>query len=154
MKRKSVRGCIVGADLAVLNLVVIKKGEAEIPGLTDTLKPRRLGPKRASKIKKLFNLKKGDDVRQYVIRRQVAVKDGKKPVWKAPKIQRLITPQRLRRKREQKSIKVQRYTKSKKEGEEYSALVAKRFKEAREARQARLVKKRSVSRKVSEKEVS
>jgi len=152
MKRKSVRGCIVGADLAVLNLVVIKKGEAEIPGLTDTIKPRRLGPKRASKIKKLFNLKKGDDVRQYVIRRQVAVKEGKKPVWKAPKIQRLITPQRLRRKKLQRAITKARWEKSKKEGEEYTALIAKRFKEAREARQARLVKKRSVSRKVSEKQ--
>ena len=32
-KRKSVRGCIVAADLAVLNLVVEKKGEGEIPAL-------------------------------------------------------------------------------------------------------------------------
>merc|ERR1719473_1343113 len=34
-KRKSVRGCIVGADLAVLNLVVVKQGDNEIEGLTD-----------------------------------------------------------------------------------------------------------------------
>merc|ERR1712088_398684 len=33
----------------------LKKGEAEIPGLTDNTIPRRLGPKRASKIRKLFN---------------------------------------------------------------------------------------------------
>jgi small subunit ribosomal protein S6e len=70
-KRKSVRGCIVGPDLSVINLVVVAKGENEIPGLTDTVKPRRLGPKRASKIKKLFNLSKEDDVRKYVIRRQI-----------------------------------------------------------------------------------
>ena len=44
-KRKSVRGCIVGADLSVLNLVVIKKGDSEIESLTDTSNPRRLGPK-------------------------------------------------------------------------------------------------------------
>jgi small subunit ribosomal protein S6e len=31
-KRKSVRGCIVDANLSVLHLVVVKKGEAEIPG--------------------------------------------------------------------------------------------------------------------------
>merc|ERR1712188_62567 len=43
--RKSVRGCIVGADIAVLNLVVIKKGEQEIAGVTDSTIPRRLGPK-------------------------------------------------------------------------------------------------------------
>merc|ERR1712159_792557 len=59
-KRKSVRGCIVGPDIAVLSLVVVSKGENEIPGLTDTVQPRRLGPKRASKIRKLFNLGKDD----------------------------------------------------------------------------------------------
>ena len=31
-KRKSVRGCIVDAQLSVLNLVIIKKGEQDIPG--------------------------------------------------------------------------------------------------------------------------
>jgi small subunit ribosomal protein S6e len=34
-KRKSVRGCIVGPDLKMLSCVVVKKGEKEIPGLTD-----------------------------------------------------------------------------------------------------------------------
>merc|ERR1712132_26026 len=32
MKRKSVRGCIVSHDLSVLNLVVVKNGDAPIPG--------------------------------------------------------------------------------------------------------------------------
>jgi small subunit ribosomal protein S6e len=53
-KRKSVRGCIVGSDLSVLSLVVVKQGEQDIPGLTDTTVPKRLGPKRASKIRKFF----------------------------------------------------------------------------------------------------
>ena len=57
-KRKSVRGCIVGPDLAIMNLVVAKKGAEEVPGLTDEPRPRRLGPKRASNIRKLFNLQK------------------------------------------------------------------------------------------------
>ncbi|MBA0614046.1 hypothetical protein Godav_014379 [Gossypium davidsonii] len=65
-RRKSVRGCIVSHDLSVLNLVVVKKGENELPGLTDTEKTRMRGPKRASKIRKLFNLSKEDDVRKYV----------------------------------------------------------------------------------------
>merc|ERR1712243_144760 len=78
-KRKSVRGCIVDANLSVLALVIVKKGEAEIPGLTDVTIPKRLGPKRASKIRKLFNLSKEDDVRQYVIKRPLPVKEGKKP---------------------------------------------------------------------------
>jgi len=91
-KRKSVRGCIVDSNLSVLSLVIVKKGEQELPGLTDKSIPRRLGPKRASKIRKLFNLSKDDDVRQYVIKRRLPPKDGKKPRHKAPKIQRLITP--------------------------------------------------------------
>lgn len=64
----------------------------EIPGLTDNTIPRRLGPKRASRIRKLFNLTKEDDVRQYVVKRPLSAKEGKKPKMKAPKIQRLITP--------------------------------------------------------------
>jgi len=63
----------------------------EIPGLTDMNVPRRLGPKRASKIRKLFNLSKKDDVRQFVVKRPIQ-KEGKKERFKAPKIQRLITP--------------------------------------------------------------
>ena len=94
----SFAGCIVGPDLAVMSLVMVKKGAEEIPGtesnsysslyhslkdsliilvlstyvyiifydckrvrlsgLTDEQKPRRLGPKRASKIRKLFGLEK------------------------------------------------------------------------------------------------
>jgi hypothetical protein len=52
--------------MSVINLVIVKKGEHDLPGLTDTEKPRMRGPKRASKIKKLFNLGKDDDVRTYV----------------------------------------------------------------------------------------
>jgi len=76
-RRKSVRGCIVNHDISVLALVVVKKGEKEIAGLTDSTKPRRLGPKRASKIRKLFALTKEDDVRKYVIRREIPKKKGK-----------------------------------------------------------------------------
>jgi len=114
-KRKSTRGCIVSSDLSVLNLVIVKKGDAEIEGLTDTQKPRRLGPKRASKIRKLFNLEKGDDVKKYVIRRQI-VKDGKKPVFKAPKIQRLVTPARLQHRRQVRGEKKRRWESTKKNG--------------------------------------
>jgi hypothetical protein len=34
--------------------------------------PRRLAPKRANKIRKLFNLQKADDVRKFVVRREVS----------------------------------------------------------------------------------
>merc|ERR1712004_909613 len=115
-KRKSVRGCIVDGNLSVLSMAIIKKGEAEIPGLTDNTIPRRLGPKRASKIRKLFNLTKEDDVCQYVIRRELAPKaEGKKPGSKAPKIQRLVTPIALQRKRHRLAVKKTRQTKAKTE---------------------------------------
>ena len=65
-KHKSVWGCIVDADLSVLNLVIVKKGEKDMPGLTDTTVPRHLGPRRASRIPKVFSLSKEDDV-QYVV---------------------------------------------------------------------------------------
>jgi len=143
-KRKSVRGCIVSGDLSVLNLVVVKKGDQEVPGLTDTTKPRRLGPKRASKIRKLFNLGKEDDVRKFVVRRQV-VKGDKKPKIKAPRIQRLITPQRLQRKRAEKAEHKRRYIKAKQEAAEFNALVLKRFKEAKEKRNKAVAAKRSQS---------
>jgi len=62
-KRKSVRGCIVGMDLSVLALSIVKQGEADVPGITDTVHPKRLGPKRATKIRRFFGLTKEDDVR-------------------------------------------------------------------------------------------
>jgi len=83
-KRKSVRGCIVGPDLAVIALKIVKKGDSEIEGVTDGDKPRRLGPKRANYIRKVFALRKTDDVRKYVIRREV--KKGDKTFYKSPKI--------------------------------------------------------------------
>ena len=57
-KRRSVRGCIVGPDIKTLSLTLIKKGEKEIPGLTDQTKNRRLGPKRATGIRKLYGIEK------------------------------------------------------------------------------------------------
>ena len=84
-KRKSVRGCIVGPDIAVLSVVIIKQGEEEVPGLTDVALPKRLGPKRATKVRRFFNLSKEDDVRKYVVRREVksAKKENARPYFKA-----------------------------------------------------------------------
>merc|ERR1712100_171134 len=142
MKRKSVRGCIVAHDLSILNLVVVSKGPNEIPGLTDESKPVRLGPKRATKIRKLFNLGENEDVRKFVVRRAVTTKSGKE-YTKAPRIQRLITPQQLHRKRHRVALKRGRAEKNKKEQSAYLALVAQRAKEAKERRHELLMKRRS-----------
>ena len=116
-KRKTIRGCIVGPDLSVMHLVIVKKGAQDIAGLTDEVKPRRLGPKRANKIRKLFNLSKEDDVRKFVIRREA----GK--TKKAPKIQRLITPLRLQRKRHIENSKIRKAVAMKEARAEYEKKV-------------------------------
>jgi len=130
-RRKSVRGCIVGPDIAVLSLVIVKQGETEIPGLTDTVLPKRLGPKRATKIRRFFNLTKEDDVRKYVVRREVVSKkkEGAKPYTKAPKIQRLVTPLRLQRRRHLNSLKRRKLESQKEQKAEYDVLIAKRVAE-------------------------
>merc|ERR1719312_1682767 len=151
-KRKSVRGCIVDGNLAVLAMAIVKKGDAEIPGLPDSTVPRRLGPKRASTIRKLFNLTKDDDVCQYVIKRPLPLKEGKKQKFKAPKIQRLVTPAVLQRKRHKVALKRRRAEKNRLAAAEYSKILAQRQKEAKEARE--LKRKRSASLRESKRSVS
>ncbi|KAK6080511.1 40S ribosomal protein S6-B [Seiridium cupressi] len=144
-KRKSVRGCIVGMDLSVLALSIVKQGDNDLPGLTDVVHPKRLGPKRATKIRRFFGLSKDDDVRKYVIRREVQPKgEGKKPYTKAPKIQRLVTPQRLQHKRHRVALKRRQSEKVKDEAAEYASLLAKRVSEAR-AQKADARKRRASS---------
>merc|ERR1712031_98112 len=136
-RRKGVRGCIVTPDLSVLNLVITKIGESPIPGLTDKEIPKLRGPKRASTIRKLFALSKDDDVRKYVnIYRRTKEKDGK-TYSTAPKIQRLITPTKLQRKRRIKCLK------AKTEAAAYQKLLAVRTKEAKERRSESLAKRRA-----------
>merc|ERR1712151_1154818 len=102
-RRKGVRGCIIGTDIACLQLIIVKKGDKEIEGLTDVTMPRRLGPKRANKIRRMFvlpkhsdNIGKKDatkvevdkmDVSRYVVKRPTK-EVGEKKYYKAPKIQR------------------------------------------------------------------
>jgi len=129
-KRKSVRGCIVGPDIAVLALIVVKQGEQDIAGLTDNVLPKRLGPKRATKIRKFFNLSKEDDVRKYVIRREVKPKNpNAKPYTKAPKIQRLVTPERLQRRRRIRVLHRRKKIAQAEQKAEYEVLLAKRVAE-------------------------
>jgi small subunit ribosomal protein S6e len=123
-RRKSIRGCIVAPDIAVLDLVIVKKGEQELPGITDISKPRTFGPKRASKIRKLFNLSPNDDVRKYVIKHKKKI--GKKEVMKGPKIQRLLTTRKLRRRAIIKKRTEERKQKTRTLKANYEKLLAKR----------------------------
>eukprot|EP00216_Chloropicon_sp_CCMP2111_P003458 CAMPEP_0198238930 /NCGR_PEP_ID=MMETSP1446-20131203/4463_1 /TAXON_ID=1461542 ORGANISM="Unidentified sp, Strain CCMP2111" /NCGR_SAMPLE_ID=MMETSP1446 /ASSEMBLY_ACC=CAM_ASM_001112 /LENGTH=245 /DNA_ID=CAMNT_0043921433 /DNA_START=50 /DNA_END=787 /DNA_ORIENTATION=+ len=144
-RRKGVRGCIVSPDLAVLNLVIIKQGPEPIPGLTDKELPKLRGPKRASKIRKLFNLSKEDDVRKYVnIYRRTTEKNGK-TYSTAPKIQRLVTPTKLQRKRRVAALKKGKIVKAKTAAAAYQKMLTSRIKEAKERRSESLAKRRARS---------
>jgi small subunit ribosomal protein S6e len=88
------------------------------------------------------NLSKEDDVRKYVIRRQVPAKEGKKPRSKAPKIQRLVTPLTLQRKRARLADKRRRAEANKVAAAEYAQLLAVRTKEARDKRHEAAKKRR------------
>merc|ERR1719272_2736518 len=88
-KRKSVRGCITGPDLCVIALRIVKHGEKAIEGVTTVDYANRIG--------KDFNLdKKVDDVTKYIVTRKI--EKGDKTFYKSPKIQRMISVKRLRRK--------------------------------------------------------
>ncbi|CAG2112020.1 unnamed protein product [Medioppia subpectinata] len=117
-KRKSVRGCIVDSNLSVLALVVVQKG---------------------AELTVVFL----HDVRQYVVRRPLAVKEGKKPRTKAPKIQRLITPKVVQRKRRRLAKKRQRAVKRRDQASEYARLLAQRQKEAKEKKAEEARRRRS-----------
>jgi small subunit ribosomal protein S6e len=122
-RRKTVRGCVIGREITSLNLVLISQGEKNIAGLTDVKKENRLGPKRANKIRKLFSLPKHSDninakdakkitvsnidVQQAVVKRITKEVDGKK-YYKAPRISRLLSNKRLRRKRVKTQQKIKK----------------------------------------------
>ena len=155
--RKLVRGCIVSHDIKMLHIKIIQKGEKDIPGLTEEkdAKPKRLGPKRATKILKHFGLlavyndkKKNAEERKnlrYMItkfapKRAVETKNGKK-YEKRAKVQRLITPDRLRRKRVIKALKKARREQTEKEKKAYHELLKKTWTKAKKAEFKKVSKK-------------
>ena len=116
-----------------MNLVVVKKGDKEIAGLTDTARAPRLGKKRASKIRKVYNLnKEKDDVRKFVVTRKITTKK-KKEIQKRPKIQRLVTPVTLQRKRAYLAERKAGRAKAVLERQEYETLKKQRAGERRDS---------------------
>jgi len=134
-RRKSVRGCIVGNDLSVLALVIVKRGPADLAGLTDadSYKPSTRGPKRASNIRKVYALSKEDDVRLVVVKKKIEGKNGKKGTIKRPRIQRLVSPRMLQHKRRRIALKRRRTAASQTAKAEYNKIVTQLRKERRAA---------------------
>ena len=69
--------------LSPLALIILQEGK-DIPGLTDTTVPCRLGPKRARYVHKLYNLTMENDFRQLVVKRLLREK-GRRPSWRRQK---------------------------------------------------------------------
>ena len=119
----------------MIALKITKKGDKEIEGCTDKEMPNRLFKKRKNKIAAVFGLDpKKDDVTKYVVRREI--KRGDKTHYKAPKVQRLITEKRLRRKKLIKREKLDRFKTSKEAAAKYEKLMSQYVKEKKAARQA------------------
>jgi len=135
-KRKSVRGCIVSSECSVISLVIITKGPKDIVGLTDVVKPKLRGPKRASKIRKLFNLdKKKDRVENYVMRltKKRKYKGEIVEYTKGIKIQRLTTPKYVHRKRRMLKKKQDRWDRAKELKAIYAKVLAEHYAKVRNA---------------------
>ena len=139
-QRKLVRGCIVSPDIRILNMKIVKIGPNTIPGLSEDPLPNRKGPKKANRILKdfglleMYNKKKQNPeerktlrymITKFAPRREVTTSSGKTYV-KRPKIQRLITPERLRRKRVIKKIKTERRLYSEEQKQSYLDLLKTR----------------------------
>jgi small subunit ribosomal protein S6e len=72
-------------------------------------------------------LRKTDDVRKYVVRREI--KKGDKTFYKSPKIQRLVTEKRIRRKKQLKKTKLANFKKAKEDKAKYDKILSKYIKE-------------------------
>ena len=96
----------------------------------------------------MFNLTKTDDVRKFVIRREI-VREGKKTQSKAPKIQRLVTPVVLQRKRHRAAVKKQAVQSARDQAADYAQVLSLRIKEKKEklkeSRRASSLRKQSIS---------
>jgi small subunit ribosomal protein S6e len=126
-KRKTVRGCIVSSEISALHLIILERGPGEIKGLTDDTVPRRFGPKRASKLRQHFGIADSKvDLTPYVLKREV--KPGH---FTQPKIQRLITPKRLKRKELLVTERKARKAKSETRAAAYKALIDSRPKKTK-----------------------
>lgn len=146
-RRKSVRGCIIGKDLSVIALSIVKQGETPIDKITNVKRARKLGPKRVSHIRKLCTLKKEDDPRKYVVRRPT--KNNK---HKSPKIQRLVTDVRRRRRTVQEKIKKDRLEVAKQTMADYKKVLEKRReKRDKKVAEAKTAKKAATAEPIKEK---
>lgn len=133
-RRRGVRGCIIGPDICAIHLKIVKKGESEIDGCTNVDKPNMRAPKRKNNIIKMFALEKKDDVKKYVVKREI--KRGDKTFYKSPKIQRVVSEKRVRRKKIIRQGRKDRWEATKEAVAKYEKLLSQFAKEKKAAQAA------------------
>lgn len=125
-RRKSVRGDVVSDEIGVLSMKVVKEGEHIFEGFNDIVNPLVKGPKRATKIRKLFGLASDvTDLESYVIGHNKTMKNGEVRVVK-PKIQRLVTERHIQRWEARISERIERQKKSREKKTKYFAMMRER----------------------------
>ncbi|KAI5165104.1 small subunit ribosomal protein S6e [Nematocida sp. ERTm5] len=125
-RRKSVRGDVVSEHIGVLNLKVVKEGSHVFEGFNDIVNPLARGPKRASKIRKLFGLSSDVmNLEDYVIPHTKTTKSGETKVVK-PKIQRLITEKHIQRWQERIAARIERQKLGRERKAKYFAMMKER----------------------------
>lgn len=66
-KRKTVRGSIIGNDIQVISVMLVRIPEDKtIEGLTDVINNKTHLPKKAYKLRELFGIPEGEDIIKYV----------------------------------------------------------------------------------------
>ena len=118
-KRKSVRGCIISNEIAVVSMIILKEGENPIEGLTDRVVECSHLPKRATKLRQMFNIPKDADIARF-IKDQIKANAGTEKVkYPRIKVTRLITPLKIERKKRRMEEKEARKSKSEQEKKDY-----------------------------------
>lgn len=105
--------------------------------------PKLMGPKRASKIRKLWNLTKDEDPVKFVIKRSIPKKGKRKTDRvKAPKVQRLVTPHSLSRQRHKLAERKAAKDRSTEQKNAYEKMIAAKRDATRSKRLSKLSKRR------------
>lgn len=124
-KRKYVRGCIISKEIAVVSCVVLSEGENVVEGINDRVVEQSHLPKRADKLRKMFDL--GDDVNveeavKKIISENMA-ENGKMP---RVRVTRVDVEKKKRKIMEEREIRKQRQMRNEEKRKAYEAKYLKK----------------------------
>ncbi|KAM0675286.1 40S ribosomal protein S6 [Gurleya vavrai] len=119
-RRKSVRGNIISAEIAVVSCVILSEGEQIIENLNDRVVEQSHLPKRADKLRKMFDIEEGVDLEKAV--REIitaGIKEGEKVKLPRLRITRIVKEEDVKKKQMELEKRRLRKEKFEKEKQEY-----------------------------------